>query len=82
MDFFLKLKGYKKYYGMDVSLMKGDETLDTITISDDEGSGKKLTFETEESKEGCLAIVHRIQGRLHRHEWRLQELPQGSEQPV
>ena len=51
MDFFLKLKGYKKYYGMDVSLMKGDETLDTITISDDEGSGKKLTFETEESKE-------------------------------
>ena len=51
MDFFLKLKGYKKYYGMDVSLMKGDETLDTITISDDEGSGKKLTFETEESRD-------------------------------
>ncbi len=51
MDFLLKLKGFKKYYGMDVSLMKGDDTLDTITISDDEGSGKKLTFETEESKE-------------------------------
>lgn len=51
MDFLAKLKGFKKYYGMDVSLMKGDEILDTLTISDDEGSGKKLMFETEESKE-------------------------------